>query len=528
MNTAESWHRNKDGAQPPRLSFGAPSRRTELAAPAAGAVPISESGVVKSPLLFSPSLLRRILFGPIKFFWGMLFCQSVLGALAVLGWTCRLMQRAALKQWWRLSESLDKAGSFAEFVAGDPRTVEHLHRPNWFLAQNFRQTVRCAWATSVGNDPSAVGPENSLSPAAGEGRSTPIASARFPSPEGPSTPSGLGRRQGITARRFHVGRLFGGAFRTLKALFVSLWLNVRLGVQAIFNTWVLTLPACVLMLFGWYDGWNNSFNKGYEQFWVGPAVSWLGLMGFIAAMLYLPMAQARQAVSGSWRTFYQFRLVWTLVRRRWLACFGLATLYALCSVPMMILASVAMFLPSINPKLAELTPAQTIEFLNRYYFWSALYVFPAFVGLRLIAARIYGTAVLKAVQTGALGEDVLAENERHALRRLALLRIEPPRIRHPVLRLAAWAATRAGRITFGFLTGLAWFIFVAQPYITQFFNYRGAPVWLNQPLVQLPWFHHLPATLKNPWGDFLAAVIVVVVAWRLKRLVIWWKSIRRG
>ena len=309
---------------------------------------------------------------------------------------------------------------------------------------------------------------------------------------------------------------------------MSLWLNVRLGVQAIFNTWVLTLPACVLMLFGWYDGWNNSFNKGYEQFWVGPAVSWLGLMGFIAAMLYLPMAQARQAVSGSWRTFYQFRLVWTLVRRRWLACFGLATLYALCSVPMMILASVAMFLPNINPKLAELTPAQTIEFLNRYYFWSALYVFPAFVGLRLIAARIYGTAVLKAVQTGALGEDVLAENERHALRRLALLRIEPPRIRHPVLRLAAWAATRAGRITFGFLTGLAWFIFVAQPYITQFFNYRGAPVWLNQPLVQLPWFHHLPATLRNPWGDFLAAVIVVFVAWRLKRLVIWWKSIRRG
>jgi len=46
--------------------------------------------------------------------------------------------------------------------------------------------------------------------------------------------------------------------------------------------------------------------------------------------------------------------------------------------------------------------------------------------------------------------------------------------------------------------------------------------------VQLPWFHHLPATLKNPWGDFLAAAIVVVVAWRLKRLVIWWKSIRRG
>src|SRR5438445_5225371 len=50
--------------------------------------------------------------------------------------------------------------------------------------------------------------------------------------------------------------------RPLKALVHSLWLNFRVGVQGIFNTWVLTLPGCALMLFSWYDGWNNSFNKG--------------------------------------------------------------------------------------------------------------------------------------------------------------------------------------------------------------------------------------------------------------------------
>ena len=54
----------------------------------------------------------------------------------------------------------------------------------------------------------------------------------------------------------------------------------------------------------------------------------------------------------------------------------------------MILSSVVMFLPNINPKLADLTPAETIQFLNRYFFWSALFVFPAFVALRLVAARI--------------------------------------------------------------------------------------------------------------------------------------------
>src|SRR5207245_10002830 len=55
-------------------------------------------------------------------------------------------------------------------------------------------------------------------------------------------------------------RSFGRYVRTiLKALVQSLWMNVCLGVQGVFNTWVLTLPACVLMLFGWSDGWNTSF-----------------------------------------------------------------------------------------------------------------------------------------------------------------------------------------------------------------------------------------------------------------------------
>ena len=413
-----------------------------------------------------PSRLRRVLFAPVKFFWGMTLCQSVFGALAVIGWTYRLMQRSVLKQWWKSSVSSAKADSFESFVAGDERTAGQVHWPNWFVAQN--------WSASV-------------------------------------SPS----------------RSFGRYLWTIpKALGQSLWLNVRLGVQGAFNTWVLTLPACVLMLFGWYDGWNNSFNKGYEQFLVGPGISWLGIMAFIAAMLYTPMAQARQAVTGDWRSFYQFRLIWTLVRRRWLACFGLALLYALCSVPLLILGSIVMFLPNINPKLADLTPTQTIQVLNSYFFWSALFVFPAFVSLRLVGARIYGTALLKAVQTGVVHQSALAENERQALHRLELLQVQPPRLRHPVLRIVTWAGTRAGRVTFGFLTGLIWFIFIAELYIAQFFNYRRAQVWLNQPLVHLPWFHHMPAALKNPWGDFLAAAAVVFVAWRLKRLVNWLKSLR--
>jgi len=490
---------------------------------------MSSSSLSVAPRCAVPSRLRRILFAPIKFFWGMAFCQSVLGALAVIGWTYRLMQRSVLKQWWKLSVSSAKADSFAAFVAGDERTEGHVHWPNWFVAQNFRGTI----CRREGSETHSEQVRQIQGSALRMIQPTPN-----PSPEGNwpraserGSPPSEGQRVGFESRSdrrdcVSPSRSFGRyLWTTLKALFTSLWINVRLGVQGAFNTGVLTLPACVLMLFGWYDGWNNSFNKGYEQFLVGPGISWLGIMAFITAMLYTPMAQARQAVTGNWRSFYQFRLIWTLVRRRWLACFGLALFYALCSVPLLILGSIVMFLPNINPKLADLTPARTIQVLNSYFFWSALFVFPAFVALRLVAARIYGTALLKAVQTGVVHQSALAENERQALHRLELLQVEPPRLRHPVLRIVTWAGTRAGRITFGFLTGLIWFGFIVELYIVQFFNYRGAQVWLNQPLVHLPWFHHMPAALKNPWGDFLLAAAVVFLGWRLAKVVRWLKKL---
>ena len=422
--------------------------------------------VEKTPV---PSVLRRLVFAPLKFVLGMASCQSVLGSLAVIGWSYRLMQRTVLKHWWNQSRPSGSFVSFADFVAADSRTRAHLHWPNWFLAQNFREAVR-------------------RPPDAG----------------------------------------FAAHLRTvLKALLHSLWINVRTGVQGIFNTWVLTLPGCVLWLFAWYAGWQNSFNKGYEQAWIGPTIGFVGVVLFIVAMLYVPLAQARHAVTGNWRQFYDFRLVWTLVRRRWPACLGLAALYSICSAPILILASAVTFLPQINPKLSNLTNDQLGQTLDRYFFGSAAFVFPAFVLLRWMAARIYAATLLKAVQTGAVFEDALGEAEWQVLLRLSLLRVQSEPRRHPVVRAIAWAGTRAGRITFGFAAALVWFTFVAQIFIRQFFNYLGAEGWLNQPLVQLPWFHHLPDALTNPWGEVFVAAVAVFVAWRLKKLVSWLRALWR-
>jgi hypothetical protein len=390
----------------------------------------------------APPLALRILFAPIKFLLGMVFCQSVPGSLLVIGWTYRLVQRAALRRWWEATGQPDVG--WLAFVAGDARTAEHAHWPNWILAQNFRPAAREHFFQSLGS---------------------------------------------------------------------SLWQNAKLGVQGIFNTWTLTLPGCALILFAWYDGWNNSFNKGYEQAFVAPITGWAGIFMFIAAMFYVPMAQARQAVTGNWRSFYDFRLVWNLVRRRWLSCLGLAALYSLLSLPLMALASAVQFLPQINPRLADATPEQVRQILGGYFFWAGAFVLPAFVLVRLAAARIYSGAILRAVQRGVVPESALSGTEWHALNRLGLLHAQPAPARHPLVRIAAWTATRAGRITAGFVTALIWFTFLAQTFVQQFMNYAGGFAWLNQPLAQLPRFHYVPARLESPWVEVLVAALVILVAW---------------
>lgn len=296
-----------------------------------------------------------------------------------------------------------------------------------------------------------------------------------------------------------VDQNFRETFRThrFKALFHSLWLNLRLGVAGAFNTLVLTLPGCALMLFGWYDGWNNSFNKGYEQFSVGPGISWLGIFLFAAAMVYVPMAQARQAITGEWRSFYQWRLVWRLVRLRWLQCFGIAAVYALLWFPILLLRAGAPYLITkanlmTSEELMALPHEQVVKVLNGYFLWCALLILPAFVFVRYLAARNYATGTAIAIKKGIVAAFGLSDFERGALARLNLLEAAPSAPRHILLRLAARAwrfGLRSGAVAVIFLV---WMIYVFELYVCQFFHYIPVVGWLNHCLVQLPWFHFIP------------------------------------
>jgi hypothetical protein len=372
-----------------------------------------------------------------KFVVGVLFTQTLLGSIIIVGWTFRAAKRAVHKAWWKQSAP-GKTVCFCDFVQCSSYHQSLGGWPNWILEHER------AW----------------------------LRAHRIPG--------------------------FRGVRAFAKALFHSLGSNLKIGVQGIFNTWVLTMPGCILMLFAWYAGWHNSFNKGYEQAIVGPLTGIGGVILFIAAMYYVPMAQIRQASTGDWRAFYDFKTVRQLIRKKWLACLGLAVLFTVFSLPVTILKTAPAFFPQINPLLADLPPAEAFAFAKKYYFYSAMVLFAAFVALRIVAAKIYASALLACVQSGALAEEALAENEWETLHRLELLTVQPAKPRHYLVRTIAWLGTRIGRATTGVALFFVWFSFVGQVYVSEFFMKSPfAHGWLNQPLIQLPWFNYIPNALRE-------------------------------
>ncbi len=301
-------------------------------------------------------------------------------------------------------------------------------------------------------------------------------------------------------------------------------MNFKSGFQTVLNTWVVTAGPCALWVFAWYFGWNNSFHKGYELSGIGPLTGLVGVFLFIAVMFYLPLAQIRQAVTGDWRSFYELRFIRVLLRESWIACLFLALFYMLLFFPVTILKTLPGFFSNMNPALVDATPTEVRSILSRYFFWSALIVFPAFVALRLAAARIYSSALLRAVRRGSIRESALASVERTALKDLNLLEVEAATPSTPAARLLRGGGKALIRTLVTVLTAGVWFCFFALVFVGQFFSYQGPLGWLNQPLVQLPWFHYVPSTVRNQSVEvilslvLIAAVVLLTKTWRSLRL----------
>lgn len=295
--------------------------------------------------------------------------------------------------------------------------------------------------------------------------------------------------------------------------------TVRAGLKALVCLGVAILPGCLLWAFAWYDGWQNSFAKGYEHAFVGPSLFAVGTLLFVIAMLYVPLAQARLGATGSWRGFFDVRTVWTLVKQRWMASFGLALVCTGLNVPVSLLKTFPAVQTQavenqiraaqkagkpIPPDLvhpADLTPSEQLRYLKRYFLLSALYVFPAFVLVHFLAARIYASALVEALSRRRLSPAALTPWEATQLKALNLLP-EPIDAEATAVSQPRWSF--AGRWVPRFAsaaTCVVWLTFMGQIVVSEFFKAtawgRG---WWNQPLLQLPWFNYVSAALESAAG----------------------------
>jgi len=366
----------------------------------------------------------------VKLAAGILLMMSPLGAVVVVGWMSRFMQRTAFKVWWHQTERpYKKLMSFREAAAHRPGWAAHESWPNWVLGVSRR----------------------------GEG--------------------GVGRL---------VGRGLGG-----------LWDNFRIGLAVLLNTYVVLGVPCLLMATWWYAGWQVSFNKAYEYFSLGALFSLLGVVLFVAAMFYVPMAQARQAVADDWRAFWQFSLVRRVIRRRWFGCLALAFGYAAAGLWVMLVLAFPMA-PQIQDWFNTVPPERLDATIRGYYLVGAAGMFPLLVILRWGAARLYASGMAQMLTVGQVRPEELTAAERQAFPAEQIN--GPAAVAEWSRRDAVWSwmVSAPFRLTCGTLAALAWFVFVAEIYVCQFFVYRGPRVWLSHPLVQLPWTDYTPSARAEP------------------------------
>ena len=355
---------------------------------------------------------------PWRAFVAVVMTQAPVLAILLLGCLYRLMQRQALRYWWRRADA--RGASFREFLGADATTRKHLTLPNFFLAQN---------------------------------------------------------RQDIERNGRYIRSLPG-------LLSASLWQNLRTGFAGILTLWAATFPGAVLMLFAWYDGWNNSFNKGYENAPVGPLTGILGIVLFATAAAYVPIAQARQAACDDWRTFFEVRTNLRLLRGRAFAALALTAGYLAASVPVTLVYTSPGFLPQMDfmtERYQRMTDAEVLAYIKGWYFWGGALFVALLIVLKRAGAHLYAGAVLRGLARGSVRPEALHPFERAMLTRLGLWHWGEP---SSPSRLASIAVT--------VVLVLPWIAFTAEIFIAQFFTYQGIHGWLNQPLVQLPWMNYVP------------------------------------
>ena len=294
------------------------------------------------------------------------------------------------------------------------------------------------------------------------------------------------------------------AHRAVILPFRSLWLNVKLGFLGVFCTYVLTAWGCLLMQMGWEFGWLNSFNKGYEQAPVGAITSLVGIAVFLLAMVYVPMAQIHQAVTGDFRAFFDFRFVWQLIRARYLSYVVLSAGIVAFGVGIQLLKVVPMFLDDHSDAWSNASDEAVANALSMYFFWCNVTLFLGLLLTRWLASLIYRSALLKVLRRGRVTQAHLHPTLSKWFDAVGGLPPVNPERKGVWLYTASTAHGLSRYAAYFALLYFIWLPFVATIYVSEFFCCHPYIGFLNQPQIQLPAFDYVPSGLThraNGWDS---------------------------
>jgi hypothetical protein len=361
--------------------------------------------------------MRTLLAFVWRYTLGTLFTLTPFTAILVVGWTQRATARSVARRW---HATAGDAGTFVEFAQAEQSTASLANWPRWVMADNASDLF--AQARSAG-----------------------------------------------TLRALAL---------ILRALFGSLWLNATLGIRALVPVLIVALPAGLLFLFSWWAGWDNSFNKGYEQSWIGPTIAFAGIGYFVVAMTLLPLAEVRQAVNNSWRAFFDVAFLRRAAREVRFGLIGLAAAFVTAGFVVAILRVMPL---SLGNNAA--TPEDAVRIAGGYALLAAAILFPLYVGLRLAAARVYARAMTKLAAKAGTAD--FAACERELMERLALHGAAKPARGNLAKLVVASGSLLTGTLAGAVLLAV-WFGLVAEVYVSQFLVHDWMH-WINHPLIQLPW-----------------------------------------
>lgn len=263
----------------------------------------------------------------------------------------------------------------------------------------------------------------------------------------------------------HPGWIFGTGGWTARLL-GGLAANIRTGCLTLAGLAIWCAPFAVLWLGSWWAGWENSFNKGYEQAFVGPLVGMTGVVLALLILVHLPFALAHFAAEGRFGAFFEVRRIRSVAKSAGWRVAWIAVWTGVLSIPLFGMRALPVFVEELIPGFATMTADMQGQVIFAVALFTSAWAFFALTVLRAMAAKAYAIAAPRAA---AGGDAELWVNRLAA--QVTPIRSERRRLLWPV-----WHAIAAA----------AYFGLVAQIFVGQFMNHDWA-LWVTHPVFLLPW-----------------------------------------